>query len=91
MHYSAADVNLHQGKRGGYFHNEGLPNGNRVSFSEAAPTLVSVAMRIYKQQAYCFQDTYLRDFSIVPNDPRRRPPAIPAPIVWKMRYNTPDK
>lgn len=81
MRYSAADVSLHQGKRGGYFHNEGLPNGNRAPFSEAAATLVPESMSIYNEEAYYFQDTYLTDFSIVPNDPRRRTPAIPAPIV----------
>lgn len=46
MHYSAADVNLRQGKRGGYFHNESLPNGNRALFSEAAATLVPEAMSV---------------------------------------------
>lgn len=46
MRYSAADVNLRQGKRGGDFYNEGLPNGNRAPFSEAAATLVPEAMSI---------------------------------------------
>lgn len=81
IRYGAADVNLHKGKRGGYFHNEGLPGGNRALSSEAAATLVPVAMSIYNEPAFYFPDTYLMDFSIVPNDPRRRPPAIPAPIV----------
>lgn len=59
--YSAADVwNLRQGKRGGYFHSEGLPNGNGAPFSEAAATLVPEAMSISKlQQAYYFQENVL--------------------------------
>lgn len=54
MRYCAEEVHLQQGKRGGYLHNEGLPNGNRAPFSEAAATLVPVAMSTYNKQASYF-------------------------------------